>query len=946
MIIPGGDGIACNDNSWCTINDQCRSGTCQGNMRDIDDGYYCTDDYCEEVTQTVTHTSNDALCNDNLYCNGVETCSDTAGCISGTAPAIDDNVDCTEDLCDEGNDLVTHTTINSLCWNGLWCDGNEICHETQGCISGTAETCNDGISCTIDSCSEGVYPNDNVGTCLVDTSQCSCTTNSQCNDNNPCTTDTCDGGQCLNDPNDGASCTDGFYCTINDRCQNGQCVSDPRNIDDTISCTTDLCDEDADIILHVPNHDICSNGLYCDGQETCSSVSGCIGGIVPSINDGITCTIDSCDEVNDEISHTSDHSICQNGLWCDGEERCDTQFGCIGENAPNCADSLSCSTDSCDEGTLNDDNIGECIHDFLTCTCQTSYDCSDGNPCTTDTCTNNQCSFTNNNQNACTDGLFCTTNDRCSNGKCISDPRIYDDNITCTFDSCDETYDRVMHIEDDGICDDSLYCNGAEYCKAGEGCVQGTSPICNDDEPCTADACNNTLVSCTFKPIDNDGDTFSICEGVHKDCNDNDAYINFFISEICDNGKDDDCDNLLDTSDPDCFSCTPDDTKACNKQEGICSGVFVTCNADGTWPACDDSLYYEHRSAYLPDSENCSDNLDNDCDGDVNENCVNGTDPTGGSNVCKPLWVKTEWGDCQDDGFRYRTVTDNAMCNDSTSVPPTVEQCTIGSSCTDGIKNGNEDGIDCGGDCPTICPTDEEPNLIPPSIKDLVSISADDISGEILSEYEFDVTIENDGQVALSNLAVTVNKWSDETQPIDDLQPGDSRTVTFEFRLPDNPDHSTLTIDVQKKGKIIQSSSVATYLTVPDFAFRILRTLKSDPIAMFIADNRNNDKRNIVTEFSVYKDKEIYFFDTISHLLKKDEVYHRSDEITGLATLGKGSYTVESRIFEDGKKIGETTSQFEIKGDKEVFNAAFIFYLLLLAIICAAGYVFYLVIKR
>ena len=47
-------------------------------------------------------------CSDNLFCNGNETC--IAGtCQAGTPPAVDDNVSCTNDGCDEVNDVVVTT---------------------------------------------------------------------------------------------------------------------------------------------------------------------------------------------------------------------------------------------------------------------------------------------------------------------------------------------------------------------------------------------------------------------------------------------------------------------------------------------------------------------------------------------------------------------------------------------------------------------------------------------------------------------------------------------------------------------------------------------------------------------------------------------------------------------------------------------------------------------
>ncbi len=56
----------------------------------------------------------DAECEDTLYCNGAETCNTVTGlCEPGTPPSCDDGVACTTDACTEGIDeyICTHTPI-------------------------------------------------------------------------------------------------------------------------------------------------------------------------------------------------------------------------------------------------------------------------------------------------------------------------------------------------------------------------------------------------------------------------------------------------------------------------------------------------------------------------------------------------------------------------------------------------------------------------------------------------------------------------------------------------------------------------------------------------------------------------------------------------------------------------------------------------------------------
>ena len=99
----------------------------------------------------------------------------------------------------------------------------------------------------------------------------------------------------------------------------------------------------------------CSNNLYCDGAETCNLGNGhCQLGTAPNINDNIACTVDSCDEANDRINHTSNNALCSNGLFCDGSESCSTTQGCQ-DSADPCSAGLTCDeqTDICENVVCN-----------------------------------------------------------------------------------------------------------------------------------------------------------------------------------------------------------------------------------------------------------------------------------------------------------------------------------------------------------------------------------------------------------------------------------------------------------------------------------------------------------------------------------------------------------------------------------------------------------------
>jgi len=251
-------------------------------------------------------------CDDGLYCNGVEVC-DANRCAAGEAPGQDDAIACTVDACDEATDAITHTTDNAACDDGLYCNGVEACHAELGCTAGTAPTADDGIGCTIDSCDEVAdqivhAPNNTVcgdaDACTSDVCTpglgcthpvvCACSNPGQCNDQNPCSTDDCTLGACVYNAN-AASCDDGLYCNGADMCA-------------AMACTQHLGDP-------------CGSGGECndacnEANDTCFDQQG----IVCS-SDGNSCTDDRCDGAGG-CGHASNTASCNDGLYCNGFDTC------------------------------------------------------------------------------------------------------------------------------------------------------------------------------------------------------------------------------------------------------------------------------------------------------------------------------------------------------------------------------------------------------------------------------------------------------------------------------------------------------------------------------------------------------------------------------------------------------------------------------------------------
>lgn len=81
------------------------------------------------------------------------------------------------------------------------------------------------------------------------------------------------------------------------------CVDDAQ-CDDGIACTTDTCDPQLQRCRFVGDSSSCQDGVYCNGQERCVPRMGCQPGEPVSCSDGDSCTIDRCVEAERSCEHT------------------------------------------------------------------------------------------------------------------------------------------------------------------------------------------------------------------------------------------------------------------------------------------------------------------------------------------------------------------------------------------------------------------------------------------------------------------------------------------------------------------------------------------------------------------------------------------------------------------------------------------------------------------
>lgn len=79
-----------------------------------------------------------------------------------------------------------------------------------------------------------------------------------------------------------------------------------------------------------------------------------------------------------------------------------------------------------------------------------------------------------------------------------------DDNNPCTVDACDMTTGRCVFTPapNDTPCDDGDFCSVADRCIAGR-CVAGAPRDCNDGNSCTVDFCSSSARMCLHQPRPN-----------------------------------------------------------------------------------------------------------------------------------------------------------------------------------------------------------------------------------------------------------------------------------------------------------------------------------------------------------------------------------------------------------------------------------------------------------
>ena len=345
-----------------------------------------------------------------------------------------------------------------------------------------------------------------------------------CNDMNACTTDTCVNdvvfapgagygtGHCehvnICEPcGDVTDCDDGDDCTIDD-CVDERCTHTAVSCDDLEICTDDICDSTTGGCVntwipgccHVDTD--CDDGLFCNGVETCdTAVNACLPGTNPCdvglvcVNAG-TCneTTDTCDV---EAGWCLIGGVCYANNARNPANECQACLSGTSQTAWSPAPAgWSCTDDGipCTDDVC--DGAGACVHDIWADRCLISGTC-----------------WTNGTRNPGAECEACiVASSQTAWSPAPAGWACSGDTITCTADECDGL-GACVHPVDPGYCLFGTVCvlHGTsnpiaecEWCDTAASTTAWTdkpvtAPCTDDGHTCTDDHCDGAgLCTHTF----------------------------------------------------------------------------------------------------------------------------------------------------------------------------------------------------------------------------------------------------------------------------------------------------------------------------------------------------------------------------------------------------------------------------------------------------------------
>jgi len=512
-------GAICGPSSDSCMNDAvCHSGS----------GFCPSNPFTTAGTPCFTAPAG-SQCSTNRTCSGVSySCPNPY--FPDNTPCHNNSNWCTEDIC---NGISSECFIGDeiVYDDGLFCNGNETCNTTTGLeIPGTPVNCDDGDSCFIDACDEGLnacthtpVPN-SVGPCGASNVGACEFGNYSCDGTGPSPNITCVGAiepdtEVCFPPGVDENCNG----LIDEICTEQVCIDDSECQNITVAaCQNVTCNTTINqcYVTSFPTGTPCDDNVNCTENDECKLDFSCAGDPIVCSNGGNPCLLAFCEETTGECEedvsfYEGNSCVCASNT-CTVNCQCDNNATCNGGSPKTCSPT--------------------------------------GNPCTSNQCdtVDDLCHVTN-NTNACNDGLACTTGDTCNGGGvCVGTPTDCTTPEPCLADTCEEPFGTCSSTLIPGNC----FINGTCYVD-GETSPSNPCRICNathdpttwtftsqddvpcdDDDPCTVDdVCHPGLEhclggpkNCTGVPIDPQCQAME-CDPVNGTC-----YVANLDGAPCDTG--------------------------------------------------------------------------------------------------------------------------------------------------------------------------------------------------------------------------------------------------------------------------------------------------------------------------------------------------------------------------------------------------------------------------
>ena len=471
----------------------------------------------------------------------------------------------------------------------------------------------------------------------------------ECEDENPCTVDGCADGACYHN-------------------EVGSCCLDDESCADENQCTDDVCTNNT--CQYFVHDGDCDDGNVCTDGDACVNTT-CTPGPVLICDDENMCTDDICDPIEGCV-YTFNMTPCDDSDDCTVGDHCEEGACASGQYVPG--GECGCITDEhCPDDMNLCNGIPTCIDSFCQTPSETVVVCADevDTDCLEPVCNpaNGLCQSVSVMENT-----PCADQSGCHTGTCLSGVCQLTDYAECA--------------QNEDCQDDDNPCNGMPMC---DGCIcvtdPATLPDCDDDNPCTADFCDQVGGDCLHDWAEGCCVVDDDCDGgtcVGSACVDGCGEITFegvCDGEVvfwCEEGelKQKDCaasglECLWDeeSGDHDCL-------------EGECSCVGRVCGDDGCGGSCGECKTTEKctpegecvdEDTCVPDcgDRECgSDGCDGSCgDCDLGETCDDGDCvavacvPNCGTRTCGDDGCGGNCGECV--GPRYCSIHDLCLCPNS-----------------------------------------------------------------------------------------------------------------------------------------------------------------------------------------------------------------------------------------------------------------------------------------